>query len=73
MDGEAEMTAAVSDLVFDRTMRDRIAAHNRAVAPAFDWADVLARTADLYRAAAGQVRVPARPLSDGQPALALEA
>ena len=51
-DSDTEMIVALADLVCDRDLRDRIAAHNRAVAPVFDWADALNRTAELYQAAA---------------------
>jgi glycosyltransferase involved in cell wall biosynthesis len=56
---DAEMVAALADLVCDPGLRDRIAAHNRAAAPPFDWSDALRRTAELYRAA-GEVAA-ARP------------
>jgi glycosyltransferase involved in cell wall biosynthesis len=52
IDGDAEMVAALADLVRDDDLRNRIATHNQNVAPAFDWADALSRTAELYQAAA---------------------
>jgi glycosyltransferase involved in cell wall biosynthesis len=48
---DLEMTVALADLVVDSEFRDRITAHNRRVAPPFDWTDALAATEALYRAA----------------------
>ena len=59
VDGDAEMTVALADLVRDDGLRTRIASHNRVVRPPFDWADVLGRTSELYEVAAA--RVPTRP------------
>ena len=73
VDSDAEMAVAIADLVCDRTLRHRIAAHNRANVPAFDWSQVLARTAELYEVAAEHARTPAVPVSDLRPAMALEA
>lgn len=59
---DVEMTVAIADLVRDPELRGRIAAHNRRVAPAFDWSDVLERTDALYAAAgehAERVTAPA--------------
>lgn len=73
VDGDAEMVAAMADLVCDQALRHRILRHNRTVAPTLDWTAVLARTADLYEEAAGRVRVPAAPAPEPRPVLALEA
>ncbi|GAA1157532.1 glycosyltransferase [Nocardioides aquiterrae] len=64
---DAELVAALADLVADRDLRERIAAHNRRVAPPFDWVDALARTGALYAAAADAAAV--RPAPAGGPAL----
>jgi glycosyltransferase involved in cell wall biosynthesis len=69
VDDDAAMTAALADLVRDPTLRDRIAAHNRAVVPAFDWDDVLDRTSDLYRLAAERVRAGEVPAGAPAPVL----
>lgn len=53
---DAELVAALATLVSDDRLRSRIAAHNRRVAPAFDWSDALARTDELYRVALGRAR-----------------
>ncbi len=66
VDGDAEMAIALADLVRDPGLRERIAAHNRAVRPAFDWSDTLDRTAGLYERAAERVGHP-RPVPAGQP------
>lgn len=50
-DSDAAMAAAVVSLAGDPATRARIAAHNRAVAPASDWDTVMERTSDLYRLA----------------------
>ncbi len=52
VDGDAGMVEALRSLVTDAELRDRIAAHNRRVAPAFGWAQALRRTDDLYSRAA---------------------
>lgn len=49
---DAEMVVAMAELVRDDALRARIAAHNRRVAPGFDWSDALRRTDALYRRAA---------------------
>ena len=64
---DAELVAALADLVADRDLRERIAAHNRRVAPAFDWGDALVRTSALYEVAAHAV--DARPALATGPAL----
>lgn len=51
VDGDDQMAVAIADLVVDDELRERITAHNRRVAPAFDWSDVLDRTEALYRVA----------------------
>ncbi len=67
---DAEMTVALADLVRDDDLRHRITAHNRAVAPEFDWADALDRTADLYDAASvAAAAAPAPEPAAGVPAL----
>jgi glycosyltransferase involved in cell wall biosynthesis len=68
---DVEMAVALADLVVDHEMRERIAEHNRRVAPPFDWADALVRTEALYRAAGLRVmaRSGASPVA-GQSALA---
>jgi hypothetical protein len=66
------MVVALADLVEDRAMRERIANHNRAVPPPFDWSDVLDRTSTLYRRAAGHVTAEA-PATQATATLALEA
>lgn len=48
IDGDAQMTAAIAELAADTELRDRITAHNRRVRPAFDWADALVRTNEMY-------------------------
>lgn len=58
VDGDAEMVAALADLVRDPSLRERIATHNRVVAPGFDWAVVLDRTAGLYELAAERTDLP---------------
>jgi glycosyltransferase involved in cell wall biosynthesis/uncharacterized membrane protein YbhN (UPF0104 family) len=72
VDSDAEMVVALADLVEDRAMRERIANHNRAVPPPFDWSDVLDRTSTLYRRAAGHVTAEA-PATQATATLALEA
>lgn len=52
VDDDIAMAVAIADLARDRGLRERIASHNRRVAPAFDWNDVLGLTDELYRAAA---------------------
>ncbi|GAB7007125.1 hypothetical protein JCM18899A_45980 [Nocardioides sp. AN3] len=70
---DVEMTVAVADLVRDASLRNRIADHNRRVAPAFDWTDSLDRTQALYRAAAARVAPAAdAPASLVPSALAIE-
>jgi glycosyltransferase involved in cell wall biosynthesis len=66
---DAEMAVAVAELVVDDALRERIAAHNRDRAPDADWADVLDRTIDLYRAAVDRAHVD-EPAVEGAPALA---
>jgi glycosyltransferase involved in cell wall biosynthesis/uncharacterized membrane protein YbhN (UPF0104 family) len=73
VDSDAEMVVALADLVRDPGLRDRIAAHNRDVAPAFDWADVLERTEHLYELAAERADHPQRQIPDRLPVLAAEA
>lgn len=58
VDSDAEMVVALADLVRDDGLRDRITAHNRAVAPGFDWTTVLGRTAELYGLAAERTGLP---------------
>ncbi|RYP84003.1 glycosyltransferase [Nocardioides guangzhouensis] len=66
VDDDAGMAVALAGLVRDPALRERIAAHNRAVVPGFDWTDVLDRTAGLYRLAAE--RVGAYDRATGAPA-----
>ena len=65
-----ELVAALAELAADDGLRGRIAAHNRAVAPALDWTDVLQRTDALYRRAAELVAPApvAAPVRAGLPA-----
>ncbi len=56
---DAEMAVALADLVLDTPLRERIAEHNRRVAPPFDWTDALDRTDALYRVAGERLAVPA--------------
>lgn len=56
---DTEMAVALADLVLDDALRERIAEHNRRVAPACDWSDALTRTEDLYRRAGERLAVPA--------------
>jgi glycosyltransferase involved in cell wall biosynthesis len=58
-DSDAAMATALVELAADPAARARIAAHNRAVAPASDWGTVLERTADLYRMAGAVTPVTA--------------
>lgn len=51
VDDDVEMAVAIADLVLDGELRQRIAAHNRRVAPPFDWATALDHTDALYREA----------------------
>jgi glycosyltransferase involved in cell wall biosynthesis len=51
VEGDDQMAVALAELVVDDALRERIAGHNRRVAPAFDWGDVLDRTQVLYRVA----------------------
>jgi glycosyltransferase involved in cell wall biosynthesis/uncharacterized membrane protein YbhN (UPF0104 family) len=64
---DAELVAALADLVHDEGLRSRIAIHNRAVAPAFDWSDALRRTTDLYRTAQEVAASRPRVLAGSQP------
>jgi glycosyltransferase involved in cell wall biosynthesis/uncharacterized membrane protein YbhN (UPF0104 family) len=71
---DAEMAVALADLVIDGELRDRITLHNRAVAPPFDWTDVLDRTDALYVAASKRMAAPRRGVQiAGIPSLAMEA
>jgi glycosyltransferase involved in cell wall biosynthesis/uncharacterized membrane protein YbhN (UPF0104 family) len=72
VDGDAHLAAALAELVRDPGLRDRLAAHNRAVAPAFDWSDVLDLTSSLYATAAQRVQELPAPVAVPA-ALALEA
>ena len=54
VDGDAEMTVALAELVRDEDLRHRIAAHNRRVPPVQDWDHALARTRELYAVAASR-------------------
>jgi glycosyltransferase involved in cell wall biosynthesis/uncharacterized membrane protein YbhN (UPF0104 family) len=55
--GDAEMARALVRLVTDPELRARITTHNRAVAPPFDWSDILSQTDDLYAVAAARAEV----------------
>ncbi len=59
---DTEMAVALADLVLDDALRERIAEHNRRVAPACDWSDALTRTEDLYRRAGERLAVPSPAL-----------
>ena len=48
---DADMVAALVDLVSSRERRETIAAHNRATPPPTTWDDVLARCEHAYAAA----------------------
>lgn len=70
---DVEMTVALAELVTDAELHERIAGHNRRVAPPFDWATVQDRTMDLYLEA---VRVSARERAtagDARPTVSLAA
>jgi glycosyltransferase involved in cell wall biosynthesis/uncharacterized membrane protein YbhN (UPF0104 family) len=58
VDGDTGMVAALADLMQGDALLEEIAAHNRTVAPPFDWTDVIARTSRLYETAADHVAVP---------------
>jgi glycosyltransferase involved in cell wall biosynthesis/uncharacterized membrane protein YbhN (UPF0104 family) len=73
VDGDAEMVAALADLVCDEGLRSRITAHNRGAAPSFDWSEALDRTGALYAAAVEQVRAPVDPVPATSRLLAAEA
>lgn len=73
VEGDAQLTAALADLVCDEALRERLAAHNRAVTPPFDWSDVLDRTSALYGTAAARARALPAPVTVPAAALALEA
>ena len=60
---DTEMAVAMAELVQHDELRERIAAHNRRVAPRFGWTDALARTDALYRAAADRAAAD-RPLAE---------
>jgi glycosyltransferase involved in cell wall biosynthesis/uncharacterized membrane protein YbhN (UPF0104 family) len=66
---DAELVVAIAELVRDEALRIRITAHNRQIAPPFDWSDVLRRADALYAEAAGRVGAlapePAEPLAVG--------
>ncbi|MDI6912246.1 glycosyltransferase [Nocardioides sp.] len=66
---DAEMVVALADLVLDATLRERIAEHNRRVAPACDWVDALDRTDALYRLASERLAAPVRAPEPLVPAL----
>lgn len=51
IDTDDEMAVAIADLVVDDALRHRITAHNRRVAPPFDWPETLDLTDALYRLA----------------------
>ena len=71
---DLEMAAAIADLVADDDLRARITAHNRRVAPSFDWTDALARTEALYaRAAEVRARVDERGFAELPAPVAVEA
>lgn len=52
---DAEMVVTIADLVRDTSLRTRITAHNRRVAPKLDWSDILRQTDALYLKAAERV------------------
>jgi glycosyltransferase involved in cell wall biosynthesis len=70
---DAEMVVALADLVLDAALRERIAEHNRRVAPAFDWSDALDRTDALYRVARERLAVSAPVLAGALVPSVLEA
>jgi glycosyltransferase involved in cell wall biosynthesis len=65
-DSDEEMAQALAVLAVDRQRRDRIAAHNRAVAPTADWPLVVADVDEVYAAAHDVARSararPGRPV-----------
>ena len=73
VDGDAGMVTALADLVRDRQLRARIAAHNAQHAPALDWVDALERTARLYDLTAARAASAALPATAPHLALAAEA
>lgn len=73
VDDDAELAVALADLVRDRDLRERIAAHNRAVAPGCDWSDSLDRTAELYELARSRTRAAQPALGALPPLVAMEA
>ncbi len=73
VDSDAAMTAALCELVRDDALRDRIATHNRAVAPRLDWADALDRSTRLYAVAAERAERHRPGVVAARPALAVEA
>jgi glycosyltransferase involved in cell wall biosynthesis len=52
IDDDAQMTVAIAELASDAELRNRLAEHNRRVAPRQDWSHALDRTTELYRVAA---------------------
>lgn len=73
VDGDAEMVVALADLVRDSSLRERIAAHNREVAPRFDWSDILERTASLYELSAERLALTPERMPGPRPLLVAEA
>jgi glycosyltransferase involved in cell wall biosynthesis/uncharacterized membrane protein YbhN (UPF0104 family) len=70
---DAQMVVALAELVRDETLRARITAHNRRVAPDLDWTAVLERTDRLYREAADRAGAAAADLTPLPARLATEA
>lgn len=73
VDDDAQMAVALADLVRDRELRTRIAAHNRTVTPACDWSDALGRTAELYGLACRQAVAAAQAVVGAPPLVAARA
>jgi glycosyltransferase involved in cell wall biosynthesis len=57
---DAGLADAVTRLVTDPALRDRIAAHNRAVPPSVTWDEVVARSGRAYERALGLVAAASR-------------
>lgn len=70
---DAQMVVALAELVRDETLRARITAHNRRVAPDLDWTAVLERTETLYREAADRAGAAAADVTPLPARLATEA
>ena len=67
---DVEMSVAIAELVLDTELRGRITAHNRRVAPPFDWDAALDRTDALYREAGNIVDPRLASLPEATPVVA---